>query len=154
MTFGIGGDFESTLEASGYLRLAGAFETAHITLPFGGDRINHINGTAALATLKLLSIQWPADIRSDFSGMARRQATLYRDEQLIVLEDYALAVELDQLLASFNSFEIEDLDASNLLGEANVEATLHLTFDQEWEQITHKTLIEGKGEIQNQNSFV
>ena len=64
-------------------------------------------------------------------------------------EIQANSIELDQLLASFNSFEIEDLDASNLLGEANVEATLDLTFDQEWEQITHKTLIEGKGEIQN-----
>ena len=44
-------------------------------------------------------------------------------------------IQLDQLLASFNSFDIEDLDTSNLLGEANVEATISLTFDEEWEQI-------------------
>ena len=64
-------------------------------------------------------------------------------------EIQANSIELDQLMSSFNSFEIEDLDASNLLGEANLEATLALTFDQEWEQISHKTLIEGQGEIRN-----
>jgi hypothetical protein len=58
-------------------------------------------------------------------------------------------IQLDQLLASFNSFEIEDLDASNLLGQANVEAAVSLTFDEEWNQISSKTLIEGRGDIRN-----
>ena len=61
----------------------------------------------------------------------------------------AKQIQLDQLLASFNSFDIEDLDASNLLGEANVDATVSLTFDADWEQISSKTLVEGHGEIRN-----
>ena len=62
---------------------------------------------------------------------------------------FATSIELDQLLASFNSFDIEDLDASNLLGEASATATVSLTFDSEWEQHSTKTDIRGKGEIRN-----
>jgi hypothetical protein len=56
-------------------------------------------------------------------------------------------IQLDQLLASFNSFEIEDLDETNLLGEADVDATVRLTFDQDWNQISSKTRIDGTGTI-------
>ena len=75
--------------------------------------------------------------------------TLYESQTDNVFKADAKAdgIQLDQLLASFNSFDIEDLDASNLLGEANVEATISLTFDEEWEQIAGKTLVEGRGEI-------
>lgn len=62
---------------------------------------------------------------------------------------FATSIELDQLLASFNSFDIEDLDASNLLGEASATATVSLAFDSEWEQHSTKTDIRGKGEIRN-----
>ncbi len=77
--------------------------------------------------------------------------TLYESQTDNVFKADAKAdgIQLDQLLASFNSFDIEDLDASNLLGEANVEATISLTFDEEWEQIASKTLVEGRGEIRN-----
>ena len=88
LTFGVDGDFKSTIEASGDLSLSGEFDSAYIKPP-GGDQINYINGTAALAVLKLLSIKWPTDALSSFSGMARRQAILHRNEQLTVLEDYA-----------------------------------------------------------------
>ena len=60
---------------------------------------------------------------------------------------FAKSIELDQLLASFNSFDIEDLDASNLLGEASATATVSLAFDSEWEQHNTKTDIKGEGEI-------
>ena len=77
--------------------------------------------------------------------------TLYEDgfNNVFKADLNAKRIQLDQLLASFNSFDIEDLDASNLLGEANVEATVSLTFDEEWEQLSEKTLIEGHGEIRN-----
>ncbi len=60
---------------------------------------------------------------------------------------FVQSIELDQLLASFNSFDIEDLDASNLLGEASATATVSLAFNSEWEQHSTKTDIQGKGEI-------
>ena len=88
LTFGANGDFKSTMEANRELNLSGEFDDAHIKPP-GPGQINHINGTAALAVLKLLSIQWPADVLSSFSGIARRQTILHRDDQWIVLEDYA-----------------------------------------------------------------
>ena len=84
-------------------------------------------------------------------GTLRGNWTLYESQTDNVFKADAKAdgIQLDQLLASFNSFDIEDLDASNLLGEANVEATISLTFDEEWEQIASKTLVEGRGEIRN-----
>ena len=60
---------------------------------------------------------------------------------------FVKSIELDQLLTSFNSFDIEDLDASNLLGEASATATVSLAFDSEWEQHSTKTDIKGEGEI-------
>lgn len=60
---------------------------------------------------------------------------------------FVQSIELDQLLASFNSFDIEDLNASNLLGEASATATVSLAFDSEWEQHSTKTDIKGEGAI-------
>ena len=88
LTFGKGGDFESNIETSGTLSLSGKFETIQVE-SFGGGYINYIDGTAALVVLELLSIKWPTDVLSDFSGMARRQTVLHQDEQLTVMEDYA-----------------------------------------------------------------
>ena len=88
LTFGSKGDFRSIVEANGDLKLSGEFEAMHIK-PSGGGRIHHINDTAALAVLKLLSIQWPTDVLSSFGGMARRQTILHRDDQWIIFEDYA-----------------------------------------------------------------
>ena len=74
---------------------------------------------------------------------------LYEDgsDNLFTGDLFVESIELDQLLASFNSFDIEDLDASNLLGEANATATVSLAFDQEWEQNHSKTDVQGMGEI-------
>ena len=60
---------------------------------------------------------------------------------------FVQSIKLDQLLASFNSFDIEDLNASNLLGEASATATVSLAFDSEWEQHSTKTDIKGEGAI-------
>jgi len=88
LTFGEGGDFCSVIEPDEMLRLSGEFDLENIA-PLRGDRINYINGTAALAVLKLLSVKWPADVLSDFGGIARRQTVLHKDEDLIIVEDYA-----------------------------------------------------------------
>ncbi len=103
LTFGESGDFKSIPEADGLLNLSGEFKATRAKVP-RGDAINSINGTAALAVLELLSIKWPADVLSGFSGIARRQATLYRDEQLMILEDYAHhPTEVEMLLESLRS---------------------------------------------------
>ena len=60
---------------------------------------------------------------------------------------FVQSIKLDLLLASFNSFDIEDLNASNLLGEASATATVSLAFDSEWEQHSTKTDIKGEGAI-------
>ena len=60
---------------------------------------------------------------------------------------FVQSIKLDQLLASFNIFDIEDLNASNLLGEASATATVSLAFDSEWEQHSTKTDIKGEGAI-------
>ena len=60
---------------------------------------------------------------------------------------FVQSIKLDQLLASFNSFDIEDLNASNLLGEASATATVSLAFDSEWEQHSTKTDIKGEGAV-------
>ena len=87
-TFGTNGDFKTTIAVDRKLCLAGEFEASAI-MPPGGDQINYMNGSAALAVLKLLSVKWPADVLSSFTGVARRQTILHRDEQRIILEDYA-----------------------------------------------------------------
>lgn len=88
LTFGQTGDFQSTLEAGGFLSLSGNFEANKVKIP-EGNRIYSINGTAALAVLELLAVQWPADVFSSFSGMSRRQAVLHDDSSLTIIEDYA-----------------------------------------------------------------
>lgn len=88
LTFGTDGDFKSALQSNGELQLSGEFEPARIELP-GRDSIGIFNATAALAALRLMSIKWPTNVLSGFGGMTRRQTILHRDEQLIVLEDYA-----------------------------------------------------------------
>lgn len=88
LSFGVNGDFEVSADADGYLQLGGRFGLAQVAAPAVG-RFNLINGAAALAVLNLLSAELQADVLSSFSGMARRQTILHRDEQLTVIEDYA-----------------------------------------------------------------
>ena len=107
LTFGASGDFRSIIEANGDLSLSGEFETERIDPP-SGHPVNYINGTAALATLRLLSVGWQKDALSGFSGMARRQAILHRDEHLIILEDYAHhPAEIAALLGSLRAMAPE-----------------------------------------------
>ena len=56
-------------------------------------------------------------------------------------------VQLDQLLASFNNFDLEDLDASNLSGRASAQAELALHFNEDWDVISPQTSVEGTIEV-------
>ncbi|MEE2988866.1 MAG: UDP-N-acetylmuramate dehydrogenase [Verrucomicrobiota bacterium] len=57
--------------------------------PPPGGLFNKVNGDAAAAVLSFLDQPLKSDTLATFSGMARRQVTLYQDEQLTVVEDYA-----------------------------------------------------------------
>ena len=57
--------------------------------PSPGGLFNKINGDAAAAVLSFFDQPLRSDTLATFQGMARRQATLYEDEQLTVVEDYA-----------------------------------------------------------------
>ncbi|MEE2988713.1 MAG: UDP-N-acetylmuramate dehydrogenase, partial [Verrucomicrobiota bacterium] len=56
---------------------------------FECGRFNQVNGDAAAAVLSFFDQQLKSDTLVTFPGMARRQATLYKDDQLTVVEDYA-----------------------------------------------------------------
>ena len=58
-------------------------------------------------------------------------------------------IELDQLLKSFDSFDIEDLDESNLRGSANATAEMSFYFDSEWLVQSQKTSIDVDAEVRN-----
>jgi len=58
-------------------------------------------------------------------------------------------IEVDQLLKSFNSFDIDDLDESNLSGTASIQGEMTFHFDHDWNVISSKTLIDGKGVLRN-----
>ena len=58
-------------------------------------------------------------------------------------------IELDQLLKSFDSFDIEDLDESNLKGSANATAEMSFYFDSEWLVQSQKTSIDVHAEVRN-----
>ena len=88
LTFGVNGDYRVQADADGGLLLGGRFAEAQVESP-GVGRFNQINGAAALAVLDLLSAELRTDVLSSFSGMARRQTVLHRDEKLTVVEDYA-----------------------------------------------------------------
>lgn len=59
----------------------------------------------------------------------------------------ASGIQMDQLLRSFNSFDIEDLDESNLSGTATFSGEMTFHFDEEWDVISAKTSIDGQGKI-------
>ena len=58
-------------------------------------------------------------------------------------------IELDELLKSFDSFDIEDLDESNLKGSANATAEMSFYFDSEWLVQSQKTSIDVEAEVRN-----
>ena len=58
-------------------------------------------------------------------------------------------IEMDQLLKSFDSFDIEDLDESNLKGTVNATAELTFHFDREWDVISKRTSIDAEAEVRN-----
>ena len=58
-------------------------------------------------------------------------------------------IEMDQLLQSFDSFDIEDLDESNLKGTVNATAEMTFHFDTEWDVISERTNIDAQAELRN-----
>jgi len=56
-------------------------------------------------------------------------------------------IEVDQLLKSFDSFDIEDLDESNLSGTATLQGEMTFHFDPEWNVISSATSVDGKGTL-------
>ena len=62
---------------------------------------------------------------------------------------YCTTIELDELLKSFDSFDIEDLDESNLKGKVNATAELTFHFDREWDVISKRTSIDAEAEVRN-----
>ena len=69
-------------------------------------RFNQVNGDAAASVLSLFDQPLKSDTLASFPGMARRQATLYRDDRLTVVEDYAHhPTEIDALIECLRSNE-------------------------------------------------
>ena len=69
-------------------------------------RFNQVNGDAAAAVISFFDQPLKSDTLATFPGMARRQATLYQDEQLTVVEDYAHhPTEIDALIESLRANE-------------------------------------------------
>lgn len=58
-------------------------------------------------------------------------------------------IELDELLQSFDSFDIEDLDESNLKGTAKATAEMTFHFDDEWNVRSPLTKIDVQAEVRN-----
>ncbi len=56
-------------------------------------------------------------------------------------------IEMDQLLKSFDSFDIEDLDESNLSGTATLQGEMTFHFDPDWNVISKATVIDGQGTL-------
>ncbi|HCP41657.1 MAG TPA: hypothetical protein DIT65_07670, partial [Cryomorphaceae bacterium] len=58
-------------------------------------------------------------------------------------------IEMDELLKSFDSFDIEDLDESNLKGTVNATAEMTFHFDRDWDVISQLTSIDVQAEVNN-----
>ena len=59
------------------------------------------------------------------------------------------SIALDELLGSFNSFDIEDIDESNLKGQVSSTAEITLYFNKDWDIITEKTKINAVAILRN-----
>jgi len=59
------------------------------------------------------------------------------------------SIALDELLGSFNSFDIEDIDESNLKGQVSSTAEMTLSFNKDWDIITEKTNIDAVAILRN-----
>ena len=59
------------------------------------------------------------------------------------------SIALDDLLGSFNNFDIEDIDESNLKGTVSSTAEMTLFFNPDWDVITEKTNIDAVAILHN-----
>lgn len=105
ITFGLTGDYHATVNAArgGQLELALGgrfpFPTA-LVRAIGG--FNALNATAALATAQVVGVDGlSGGVLADYPGVRRRQAVLFNNDELTVIEDYAHhPAEIHALLAS------------------------------------------------------
>lgn len=91
-TFGRSGQFSGVVAGeageSTTLRLGGHFATGDVVVRARGD-FNAANATAALAAVHLMGVAVTPKLLADFSGVRRRQATMFATADLTVIEDYA-----------------------------------------------------------------
>lgn len=102
-TFGREGNFRGERGDNGLLQLGGSFDETRASLSMRGD-FNVLNATAALAAAQLMGAKNFAECLSGFSGVHRRQAILFENPDLTVMEDYAHhPTEIRCLLASLRA---------------------------------------------------
>jgi UDP-N-acetylmuramate--alanine ligase len=88
VTFGRKGDFVGKLSEDGMLQLSGAFTSTKSSFPVRSG-FNVINATAALAAAQIMGVENLEGGLGEFTGVHRRQATLFQNSDLTVIEDYA-----------------------------------------------------------------
>ena len=59
------------------------------------------------------------------------------------------SIELDELLQSFDSFDIDDLDESNLKGTATADLEMTFHFDHNWEVRSERTAVDANAQVRN-----
>ena len=102
-TFGREGEFRGERGNPDILQLGGAFAEANASLSMRGD-FNVLNATAALAVVQLMGAKNFGGGLDGFSGVHRRQAILFENSDLTVMEDYAHhPTEIRCLLASLRA---------------------------------------------------
>jgi UDP-N-acetylmuramate--alanine ligase len=91
-TFGRSGSYSATIssDVAGKmtLKLGGRFKLDEAIVRTSGE-FNASNATAALAAAQMMGMELQARLLADFPGVRRRQATLYAEEGITVMEDYA-----------------------------------------------------------------
>ena len=96
-------------------------------------------------------------IRGEKMEIQGCQGTIKGDWKLTEMADQSVfwthatveAIALDELLGSFNSFDIEDIDESNLKGTVSSTAEMTLSFNKDWDMITEKTNIDAVAILRN-----
>ncbi|HYP17456.1 MAG TPA: UDP-N-acetylmuramate dehydrogenase [Opitutus sp.] len=90
--FGRTGEFAGAISAEQgertTLALSGRFSVSGAAVRARGE-FNASNATAALAAAQTMGAQLAPDLLADYAGVRRRQAVLFADERVTVIEDYA-----------------------------------------------------------------
>lgn len=98
-------NYQGTLEISRPTNILHFQKTLKITLP-DNSLFNTHNCLAALAATQLVTARTSADSFKKYSGIRRRQETLYENDNLLVMMDYAHhPTEIDALLTYIRSID-------------------------------------------------